>query len=104
MNEGLRIGDTLVVLAFDCAFRSVIDGLIALDDLTNKGIILESTSQRFDPTSTDGRRFFTLTMGVGVEVEVEVEVEVGEWEWEWEVNNLAMRTVEGLKAAVKRGK
>jgi DNA invertase Pin-like site-specific DNA recombinase len=88
MNEELRSGDTLVVLAFDRAFRSVIDGLIALDDLTDKGIILESTSQRFDPTTPDGRLFFKLTMAVG----------------EWEVNNLAVRTVQGLRAAVKRGK
>lgn len=88
MTEELRNGDTLVVLAFDRAFRSVIDGLIALDDLTEKGITLESTSQRFDPTTPDGRLFFTLTMAVG----------------EWEVNNLTVRTVQGLKAAVKRGK
>lgn len=88
MTEELRSGDTLVVLSFDRAFRSVTDGLIALDDLTDKGIILESISQRFDPTTPDGRLFFTLTVAVG----------------EWEVNNLALRTVQGLKAAVKRGK
>jgi DNA invertase Pin-like site-specific DNA recombinase len=47
---------------------------------------LEGTA--LHPTTPDGRLFFTLTIAVG----------------EWEVNNLAVITVQGLKAAVKRGK
>jgi len=66
----------------------VIEGLNALDELTERGITFVSLSQRFDPTTPDGRLFFIITIAVA----------------EWEVNNLAMRTVHGLKAAVLRGK
>lgn len=84
----LKRGDELVVVAYDRAFRSVVEGLYALDELTEKGVKFVSLSQRFDPTTPDGRLFFIITIAVA----------------EWEVNNLAMRTVHGLKAAVLRGK
>ena len=83
----LETGDELVVIAYDRAFRSVIEGLNSLDDLTERGVVLESLTQRFDPTTPDGRLFFTLTIAVG----------------EWEVNILSARTIHGLKAAVARG-
>ena len=83
----LESGDELVVIAYDRAFRSVVDGLKALDDLTDRGVKLVSTSQKLDPTTPDGRLFFTITIAVG----------------EWEVNNLSVRTAHGLKAAVARG-
>ena len=83
----LRSGDELVVIAYDRAFRSVIDGLKALDELTDRSVKLVSTSQNLDPTTPDGRLFFTMTIAMG----------------EWEVNNLSARTVHGLKAAVARG-
>ena len=81
-------GDEIVVVSFDRAFRSVIDGLNSLDELTDSGVKLESLSQRFDPTTPDGRLFFTLTMAVG----------------EWELNINSWRTIQGLEAAVRRGK
>ena len=84
----LQSGDALVVIAYDRAFRDVAEGLSFLDALTDKGIKFESLTQRFDPTTPDGRLFFTMTIAVG----------------EWEVNTLAQRTASGLKAAVKRGK
>ena len=84
---GLRSGDVLMVIAYDRAFRAVETGLGSLDALTERGIKFESLSQRFDPTTPDGRLFYTITIAVA----------------EWEVNNLAMRTIHGLKAAVKRG-
>ena len=84
----LADGDELVVIAYDRAFRSVIEGLNALDNLTERNIKLTSLTQRFDPTTPDGRLFFTMTMALG----------------EWEVNNLTARTVHGLQAALARGK
>lgn len=84
----LNSGDEIVVTSFDRAFRSVIDGLISLDMLTNMDVTLISLTQKLDLRTPDGRLFFTLTIAVG----------------EWEVNNLALRTVHGLKAARRRGK
>jgi DNA invertase Pin-like site-specific DNA recombinase len=84
----LEAGDELIVISFDRAYRSVIEGLTSLDDLTERGVTLCSLSQRFDPTTPDGRLFFTLTIAVG----------------EWEVGINTWRTIQGLKAAVKRGK
>lgn len=81
-------GDVILVTAYDRAFRSVADGLSALDQLSGKGVRLESVSQRIDPTTPDGRLFFTMTMAMG----------------EWEVNILSERTIHGLKAARLRGK
>ena len=83
----LENGDQLVVIAYDRAFRSVVEGLNSLDALTDRGIRFESLTQRFDPTTPDGRLFYTMTIAVG----------------EWEVNNLSLRTTHGLKAAIKRG-
>ena len=85
--ETLSDGDELVVLAYDRAFRNVIEGLIALDSLSERGVKFESIQQRFDPTTPDGRLFYTMTLAMA----------------EWEVGNLAARTIDGLKAAVKRG-
>ncbi len=88
LYEKLKAGDELIVIAHDRAFRSVVEGLTALDDLTEREVKLTSLTQRFDPTTPDGRLFFTLTIAVG----------------EWEVNILTQRTIDGLKAAVQRGK
>ena len=83
----LESGDELVVIAYDRAFRNVVEGLNALDDLTSRDVGFVSLSQRFDPTTPDGRLFFTMTLAMA----------------EWEVGNLARRTVQGLKAAIARG-
>lgn len=88
LYKKLKAGDELIVIAHDRAFRSVVEGLTALDDLTEREVKLTSLTQRFDPTTPDGRLFFTLTMAVG----------------EWEINILTQRTIDGLKAAVRRGK
>ncbi|MGH1439752.1 MAG: recombinase family protein [Cellvibrionaceae bacterium] len=83
----LKAGDTLVVIAYDRAFRDVVEGLSSLDELTSIGVAFESITQRFDPTTPDGRLFYTITLAMA----------------EWEVGNLALRTIHGLKAAVLRG-
>ncbi|MEW8626273.1 MAG: recombinase family protein [Candidatus Thiodiazotropha sp.] len=83
----LKSGDVLVVIAYDRAFRNVVEGLMALDALTDRGIQFESVWQRFDPTTPDGRLFYTMTLAMA----------------EWEVGNLTLRTIDGLKAAVERG-
>jgi DNA invertase Pin-like site-specific DNA recombinase len=84
----LKEGDELIVISYDRAYRSVIEGLTSLDELTERSIALRSLSQRFDPTTPDGRLFFTLIIAVG----------------EWELGINTWRTIQGLKAAVKRGK
>lgn len=83
----LREGDALVVISYDRAFRSVVEGLTTLDQLTERGVKLESLSQRLDPTTPDGRLFFTMTIAVG----------------EWELGINSWRTIHGLEAAVRRG-
>ena len=83
----LEEGDELVVVSYDRAFRNVIDGLKALDELTERKVVFESVWQRFDPTTPDGRLFYTMTLAMA----------------EWEIGNLTLRTIDGLKAAVQRG-
>ena len=83
----LEAGDVLMVVAYDRAFRGVTEGLSALDELTARNVKFESVWQRFDPTTPDGRLFYTITLALA----------------EWEVGNLILRTKDGLKAAVKRG-
>ncbi len=87
MLLSLKSGDEFVVIAYDRTFRSVIEGLHTVDELTARGVILKSLTQKLDVTTPDGRLFFTLTIAIG----------------EWEVNNLSARTVSGLKAAIQRG-
>ena len=88
LNTELKSGDELVVIAFDRAFRDVIEALTTLDNLTERSITLVSLSQRLDPTTPYGRFIFTIIIAAG----------------ELEVNTLAARTIDGLKAAVARGK
>ena len=83
----LRTGDELVVISYDRAYRSVVEGLTSLDQLTERGIKLVSLTQRLDTTTPDGRLFFTMAIAVG----------------EWELNINSWRTIHGLEAAVKRG-
>ena len=80
-------GDVLVVTSYDRAFRNVVEGLTALDALSARQVRFESVWQKFDPTTPDGRLFYTITLAMA----------------EWEVGNLALRTIDGLKAAVQRG-
>lgn len=83
----LQDGDEFVVISYDRAFRSTVEGLTSLDDLTERGVKLESLTQRFDPTTPDGRFFYTMIIAAG----------------EWEIGILSKRTKHGLKAAIKRG-
>ena len=80
-------GDTLVVIAYDRAFRSVVEGLSTLDELTRRHVTLESVTEHLDPTTPHGRMQFSIILVLA----------------EWEINNLSQRTVSGLKAAIQRG-
>ena len=83
----LGAGDVLVVQSYDRAFRNAVEGLVALDALLEKEVTFESLNQKLDLKTPDGRLFYTITLAMA----------------EWEVGNLTLRTIDGLKAAVKRG-
>ena len=83
----LESGDELWVLSYDRAYRNVVEGLNGLDELTRRDIRLVSVMQRFDPTTPEGPLFFTIIIAIA----------------EWELGILHKRTVQGLRAAVKRG-
>ena len=87
LMKKLKSGDTLVVLSFDRAFRSVVEGLSTLNELNEREVALESLSQHLDVTTPDGRLFFTMTIAMA----------------EWEIGILSQRTIHGLQAAVERG-
>lgn len=85
--KDVQQGDEIVVLSYDRAFRSVIEGLVSLDELSRREVKLVSLMQNFDPTAPDGRLFFTIILALA----------------EWEIGILSSRTIQGLRAAVKRG-
>lgn len=87
LRQKFKAGDTLVIYSYDRAFRSVVEGLTSLDELTERSVTLESMTERLDPTTPHGRMQFSLILVIA----------------EWEVNNLSQRTISGLQAAQKRG-
>ena len=86
--ETLRPGDMFVVVALDRAYRSVIDALLELDHLQQRGIGFCSLSQSFDTRTPEGKLLYTVCAALA----------------EWERSIISQRTREGLQAARKRGK
>ncbi len=83
----LRPGDTLVVWDVDRAYRSVIDALTEVRNLSERGIGFEAMSGEYDLTTPEGGFIFTLRAALS----------------EWEREKLRRRTREGMAAAKKRG-
>ena len=83
----LQSGDVLIVSSFDRAFRSVIDALLELEKLHNKGVKFVSISQHFDTRTEEGEFLYTIAIALA----------------RWERRILSRRTKEGLAAARARG-
>lgn len=83
----LHPGDTLVVWDVDRAYRSVIDALTEVRNLSARGVGFEALSGDYDLTTPEGGFIFTLRAALS----------------EWEREKLRRRTREGMAAAKKRG-
>ena len=56
VRERLQTGDTLVVGAYDRAFRTVVEAILFLDSLIDCDIRFESLIEIIDPRTPEGRR------------------------------------------------
>ncbi|MGB6229113.1 MAG: recombinase family protein [Litorimonas sp.] len=85
--EGLREGDSLVVLDLDRAFRSTIDALLTAELLRERGVNLRILSLNLDLSTEYGELIFAVFSAFA----------------QFERRILSRRTKEGLRAAVRRG-
>ncbi len=56
VRKALKPGDTFVITSIDRAFRSTIDAIIFLDDITKDDIAFRSLVQNIDTRTPEGRR------------------------------------------------
>lgn len=88
MLKALRRGDTVVVWKLDRLGRSLSHLVQIMDDLTARGITIESVTQKLDTSSATGKMFVHFFAILA----------------EWERNLISERTHAGLKAARARGR
>ncbi len=86
--EKLQSGDTLVIWDLDRAFRSAEDAIVQERLLRERGIGIEVVNGAIDTSTADGNRDFQ-NRAVNAE---------------WERRKISERTIDGLKAARKKGK
>lgn len=88
VRKALKPGDTFVITAIDRAFRSTIDAIIFLDDITKDGIAFRSLVQNIDTRTPEGRRWYIHAAS----------------DAEYERAVISRRTREQMAAAKRRGK
>lgn len=84
----LKRGDTLIVLDLDRAFRSMVDAILVLHDLTERGIEFRILNSNFDLKDRIGRLMYVIKAHYAEE----------------ELAFIRRRTKEGLEAARAKGK
>ena len=88
VRKALRSGDTFVITSIDRAFRSTIDAIIFLDDITKDGITFRSLIQNIDTRTPEGRRWYIHAAS----------------DAEYERAVISRRTRKQMAAAKRRGK
>lgn len=88
MLAEMKVGDILVVVSLDRAFRSVLDALNELEKLHGRDIEFLSITQSFQTTTPEGKLMYTIIAALA----------------EWERSILSERTKQGMEAARRRGK
>lgn len=84
----LQRGDMLLVWDLDRAFRSVVDAILELEGLRERGVSLSIVNLQIDTTTPSGMLVYTVMSAFA----------------EFERRLLSQRTKEGLSAARRRGK
>lgn len=88
VRKQLRSGDTFVVTSIDRAFRSTMDAIRFLDEITKDGITFKSLAQNIDTRTPEGRKWY---------------IDTASWA-EYERAVIARRTREAMAACKRRGK
>lgn len=88
VRKALKPGDTFVITSIDRAFRSTIDAIIFLDDITKSGIAFRSLVQNIDTRTPEGCRWYIHAAS----------------DAEYERAVISRRTREQMAAAKRRGK
>lgn len=88
VRKALKPGDTFVITSIDRAFRSTIDAIIFLDDITKDGVTFRSLIQNIDTRTPEGRRWYIHAAS----------------DAEYERAVISRRTREQMAAAKRRGK
>lgn len=84
----LKAGDTLAVTSIDRAFRSTVDAIDRVEELKARGITFRILNLAVDTGTADGLFAYTVVAAVATH----------------ERMRISERTIQGLKAARKRGK
>src|SRR5262245_51071994 len=58
VRKALKPGDTFVVSSIDRAFRSTIEAIMFLDDVTKDGVTFRSLAQHIDTRTPEGRKWY----------------------------------------------
>ena len=88
MREYVREGDTVIVTEYARLARSVRDLLSIIDELTEKGVQLQSIKEQLDTTTPQGKLMLTIFAGLA----------------EFERDMILQRQREGIELAKRQGK
>jgi DNA invertase Pin-like site-specific DNA recombinase len=88
VRKALKPGDVFVITAIDRAFRSTIEAILFLDEITKDGVTFRSLLQNIDTRTPEGRRWYIHAAS----------------DAEYERALISRRTREQMAAAKRRGK